>query len=214
MYRSKTVLRSRPVQGDGRGVAQSGSAVALGATGRRFDPGRPDQPPITPEISARFWAKVEKRGPDECWPWTASTTRGGYGDFKLPGQKVVASRYAYFLATHHWPGRYLVCHACDNPPCCNPAHLWLGLHSDNSRDKIAKGRARTGDQRGSRNPKAKLTEADIIEIRRLIGEGMTNTAIGPMFGVTHSAISLIRLGRFWKHVDADALPLFASAGGR
>lgn len=185
------------------GVAQPGQSAGFGASRPQVQllpPGR-DEPPISEKIAVRFWAKVEKHGPDECWPWTASQWKGGYGCFKLPDRStIVASRYAYFLVTKHWPGRYLVCHSCDNPPCCNPAHLWLGLHKDNSDDKISKGRARTADMRGSRNGHAKLTEGDVERIRERIAAGETNVAIAPAYGVHHSTISLIRGGKFWKHV--------------
>lgn len=161
----------------------------------------PHPPPVTAELEARFWAKVDKRGPTECWLWTACCTGNGYGNFRLPGRRTVtSSRYAYLLATKKWPGRYLVCHSCDTPRCCNPAHLWLGLPVDNTRDMLAKGRGRNGDRRGSKNGNAKLTEEDIHEIRRLIANGLNNTVIAARFGVVHGMISLIRLGKKWKHV--------------
>ena len=96
-------------------------------------------------MKKRFWSKVDQRGPDECWPWTASTN-GGYGAFgaKLFGEKKMrvhrAHRVAFFLATGVAPDDLVVCHSCDNPPCCNPAHLWLGTQADNNRDMSIKGR--------------------------------------------------------------------------
>lgn len=181
-------------------VAQSGSATRLGRVGRRFESCRSDQPPVTPELVERFWLKIRKGGADECWPWTGAKSRG-YGSFRIPRRSSIqATRYAYLLATKRWPGRYLVCHACDNPACCNPAHLWLGLPADNSRDMVMKGRQRSPDQRGENNPRAKLTDDRVREIRRLIADGLTNVTIAPLFGVSHATISLIRLGRFWKHV--------------
>jgi hypothetical protein len=85
----------------------------------------------------RFWAKVEQRGPDECWPWLASADEYGYGRFR----GVAASRAAYTY-TKGDPGRLLVCHTCDNPGCVNPAHLWLGTVRDNGVDCSQKRRAR------------------------------------------------------------------------
>jgi hypothetical protein len=90
-----------------------------------------------------------------------------------------------------------VCHRCDNPPCCNPDHLWLGTNADNVADKMAKGRQPVQDQRGERNTAAKLTAADVEKIRGMIRAGMTNIAIAARFGVTHQLISRIRRGKAW-----------------
>lgn len=158
-------------------------------------------PALTPELVERFWAKAAKAGPDECWLWQGARNGNGYGNYRVPGRvTVTASRYAYFIATKRWPGRYLVCHACDTPLCVNPAHLWLGLPADNTRDMVEKGRARNGDRRGSKNPRAKLSEDAVREIKRLIETGLSNTVIAERFSVHHSTVSLIRLGLKWRHV--------------
>ena len=83
----------------------------------------------------RFWEKVEFGAPDECWLWTAARDRRGYGMF----EHHYASRVAYTLTVGD-PGDLDVLHACDNPPCCNPLHLWAGTAQDNIQDAIAKGR--------------------------------------------------------------------------
>lgn len=75
---------------------------------------------------------------DECWEWNAAKTAGGYGTYRRFG----SHRVAYYLATGIDPGDAQVCHRCDNPSCCNPAHLFIGSHGDNMADKVAKGRAR------------------------------------------------------------------------
>lgn len=85
----------------------------------------------------RFWDKVDVKGKDECWLWTAST-RNGYGAFKLDGRVVSAHRIAYALE-FGWPKNY-VCHRCDIRICCNPKHLFDGTHSDNMKDAFNKGR--------------------------------------------------------------------------
>lgn len=87
---------------------------------------------------ARFWSKADRRGPDECWEWKAcrTTKRGGYGQFRVtlaPGKNVVLySHRAAYEATFGAPPVGLLRHKCDNPPCCNPAHLIPGTHADNT----------------------------------------------------------------------------------
>lgn len=78
-------------------------------------------------------------GPSGCWPWTWATSHG-YGRLRVFGRPMYAHRLAYLLAHGPIPVGMLVCHHCDNPPCVNPAHLFLGTDSDNQQDKVAKGR--------------------------------------------------------------------------
>lgn len=95
----------------------------------------------------RFWRDVDKRGPDECWPWKRSTMRGGYGRFPVTSRNQQrAHRYAYELTHGPIPKDIVICHRCDNPPCCNPAHLFAGTHADNVRDRVAKGRSSSGEK--------------------------------------------------------------------
>lgn len=91
-----------------------------------------------------FWAQVQIGDPDDCWEWQGSRDTDGYGRDRRGGVTRRSSRVAFFLATGIDPGDLLVCHSCDNPPCCNPAHLWLGTHQDNSRDMVEKGRSTSG----------------------------------------------------------------------
>lgn len=95
--------------------------------------------PMTNAERARFWSYVDKRGEGECWPWLGAVTKNeGRGRFTLRRESFSAPRVAYAL-TFGEPAA-LVCHTCDNPPCCNPGHFFLGTHADNVHDCIAKGR--------------------------------------------------------------------------
>jgi len=157
-------------------------------------------PNMPPNRIEAFHANVDRSaGPDGCWPWGMSTDGKGYGRFKVESHfNAKAHRVAYFL--HHGvdPLRKSVCHACDNPICCNPAHLFLGTHADNMADMAAKKRARSGENPGTRN--ARLSPNDLEFVRKSILAGMGNTEIAKHVPVSHAQISRIRLGKAWvKH---------------
>lgn len=158
--------------------------------------------------SKRFWGHVEIKDKDDCWIWTRSSGRGGYGTFVLCSIKYQSHRYAFFLTKGYFPQKpYEVCHTCDYPPCCNPCHLFAGTRSDNVQDCIAKGRF--GNRGGENAPNAKLTSGDVLFIRKMhIGPGIFARRNVPFstqwfadrFGVTYSAISRIISGRSWKNI--------------
>jgi len=94
----------------------------------------------------RFLNKVDKTSnPNGCWEWTAFKNRNGYGRFIDNGQWM-AHRWAAKNLGNMDLQDFCVCHTCDNPGCVNPAHLFLGTHTDNMRDKVAKGRASLGNR--------------------------------------------------------------------
>lgn len=98
--------------------------------------------------AASFWAKVERRGPDECWPWVGARKPRGYGNVRIDGKYRLAHRVAWELATGTTiPSGCIVMHRCDNPPCCNPAHLLMGTMKDNTADMRRKGRDSFFDKR-------------------------------------------------------------------
>lgn len=94
-----------------------------------------------PGVEARFWAQAEKRGPDECWPWTGATHGNGYGRIRAGRRVRPAHQVAWEIENGKPfpPGAY-GCHRCDNPICVNPAHIWPGTHSENIQDAVRKGR--------------------------------------------------------------------------
>lgn len=104
----------------------------------------------------RLWARVDKSGgPDVCWPWTGARRAEGYGMISDGnGHNTGTHRLAWTFTNGPIPAGLFVCHRCDNPPCCNPAHLFLGTNADNARDRADKGRGnahlRSGDRNGMR----------------------------------------------------------------
>lgn len=147
----------------------------------------------------KFWARVSCGDPEKCWPWTgANDGRKGYGRFKIQSDWGVGThRVAYALAYGLIPRGLDVLHRCDNPPCCNPAHLFIGSHKDNMADMALKGRANGVGRPGEANANAKLTQANVTEIRGLIQAGHRNTEIAARYGVGDDIISKIKTGKAW-----------------
>lgn len=153
----------------------------------------------------RFWANVDKRGPDECWDWKGGRAkRGGYGKLGIGNKTIVASRFSYEL--HHGPaGELHVCHRCDNPPCCNPAHLFLGTIADNMRDKAAKGRCRV--PAGEAHYAAKITAADVLTIWH---SSESHTVLARRYGLTPNSVRAIHDGRSWTSLTGGQSPYWTA----
>jgi len=151
--------------------------------------------PMPRPLTDRFWEKVDKRGPDECWEWRAARHKSGYGQFKYGGAMKQAHRVAWELINGPIPKGIWVLHHCDNPGCVNPAHLFLGTHQDNMADMDAKGRRWMGPMnRGERNGNANLREITVRTIRIAAG---TQREIAKRFNTSQSRVSEIRTGKAW-----------------
>ena len=152
----------------------------------------------------RFWAMVEKT--DACWVWKGATYGGGYGMFmygEVPARQrkaTPAHRVSWMIANGPIPDGLCVCHTCDNRPCVNPAHLWLGTHADNAWDKSRKGRC--SDTAGDNSAVRKLSWEVVREIRQLIADGGRTCALARQFGLTKQHVSAIKRGAYWKEKAA------------
>lgn len=159
-------------------------------------------------IADRFWAKVERGDPAACWLWTASLNATGYGQIGSGrGAHATRERVRPLLAhrvsweLHHGeppPDNLCVCHRCDNPRCVNPGHLFLGTMGDNMRDKVAKGRARSGALRGEDHGNAVLTQAQADSIRARIAAGEKKIDLRREFGVSRNTIRRVAGGKTYQ----------------
>lgn len=137
-----------------------------------------------------------------CVETTWSRNEKGYGRASRDGRRILAHRYAWEQAHGPVPVGLFVLHACDNPPCVNVEHLFLGTYADNNADRDAKGRT----QRGHRHVHARLTEPDVVDIRRRHAAGETYTTIGHDYGMDHSGIRRAVIGENWRHVAFQPAP--------
>jgi hypothetical protein len=128
-----------------RGINPAWSPEELSAIKARGSAARWN-PDGTLTLADRFWSKVDKSGPNGCWVWTASCHPHGHGQFSLHGVPVKSHRLSYEWANGPIPPDRGVLHHCDNPPCVNPDHLYLGTQADNDRDMAVRrrGTARRG----------------------------------------------------------------------
>lgn len=152
--------------------------------------------------SCRFWINVGvSADPDACWPWTKYIGEHGYGTLTGDGQRggMLTHRFAYRVVNGEIPEGMLVCHRCDNRPCCNPNHLFVGTYMDNVVDMKQKGRERKSH--GEDHSKAILTEKEVRQIRLLRDMGLTITKISEIVEHPFGRVRAVFNNVTWKHVS-------------
>lgn len=155
---------------------------------------------ISKTLERRFWAKVAKRGPDECWNWTASKIRG-YGVIGVGAKEKILAHRASMLLHGINPEGFCVMHSCDNPSCVNPSHLSLGSHADNMADCKNKGRQAKGDKNGRRV----LSSVEVGAIRQRYREIHSFQKVASEFGVSRMTATLAAIGETWEG-EANGVP--------
>lgn len=147
-------------------------------------------------LEAKFWRNVDKRGPDECWPWLAFLCRGGYGRVRFKNVRTAATHISLEIDGRPRPpapGDHAL-HSCDNRKCVNPAHLRWGTHQDNMRDMIQRGRqARKAGRRVLRRLfREKYTPA---QIDLVLNTNLPPSALEDVLGIPKKAVISIRRRR-------------------
>lgn len=148
-----------------------------------------------------FLHKVDIGSPSACWPWLGSLKGCGHGSWAYKCYRNgtrIASREVFKLFKTD-PEHYFVCHSCGNARCCNPDHLYLGTAKDNQQDRIK----HNTSNRGSRCGTARLTEKQVIQIKKLILQKVKLIDIAVQFNVSESTIKHIKQNRNWAHITVD-----------
>lgn len=175
----------------------------------------------------RFFSGIKKDSTTGCWEWSGTKNNHGYGMMGVCTDAILVHRYSWM---HHYgeiPDGLIVCHKCDNPPCANPEHLFLGTHKDNVHDKILKGRdintrnalkstnalktkntlrakgvLKVKDPSKARSRSdTKLTPEQVKEIKFLLRGGVKQAHVAKQFSVSRTTIMFINQGKTWGHIE-------------
>lgn len=144
-----------------------------------------------------------------CWEWTGARDWDGYGLLQVDGRPQRAARLAFAWFVRPLVDGEVVRHRCDNPPCCNPAHLVAGSPAENSGDMVERQRS----ARGVRNAAARLTEGRVILIRQRHAAGASIAQLARDEGVSESAIRSIVTGQWWRHVGGPIADVAGTTSG-
>jgi hypothetical protein len=157
-------------------------------------------PSLSADEEARFWSKVDKRDPSGCWLWTACTTKTGYGAINIGGRICTSHRISWEITCGPIPRGMFVCHICDVRACVRPDHLFLGTHTDNMRDMVAKARHARAAPKGAGNGNHKLTDGRVRLILAAASHGVSGAELAKRLGVSQPVVSKIIRGDGWRHI--------------
>lgn len=165
------------------------------------------KPHLRGPVAERVAFYVDRTGgAAACWPWSAGRCRDGYGIVSIKNRPWRATHAVLtFLCGATVPVGMCVCHRCDNPPCCNPSHLFVGTNADNMADKARKGRGKNPTRSGELNHLSVLKEAQVYEIARRLGRGERPYLVAAAVGTSRPTIFAIRSRKTWKHLDLEPL---------
>lgn len=149
----------------------------------------------------RFWTHVQRAGADDCWPWTGFLNADGYGHLRVGTSMIRAHRYALMLSGVDVKAGDSVLHSCDHPACCNPGHLRVGTQQENIQDMLDRNRYLPSRPHGESHSSAKLTAAQVVELRARWSAGEPAPALARSTGLSKSAIYSAVTGKTWKHLN-------------
>lgn len=148
----------------------------------------------------RFCSRIVKSDDDKCWGWRGAVHPFGYGVFTINRKNIAAHRASWQFFCGEIPPELHVLHRCDNPPCCNPNHLFLGTAKDNIRDCVQKGRYKSNSKRGEEHNAAKLTTKDVLTIRKAIKDGVSQSSLARKYKISLGCIWAIKIRKTWAHL--------------
>ena len=191
--RTRTHSRTCSVEGCGTAAIKRGMCNRHYLRWYRSTP-REQRTPTWRDLDdeARFWEKVERKGPSGCWPWHGCRRPSGHGVAVVGGKSIPAGAAALIFSGKPRHDGMWALHRCDNPECVNPRHLYWGTPQDNSDDAWARG------LHPVRN--SKVTADQVVEIRDMYAAGADASDLAMKFGIAKCSIYLITSGAKWKNV--------------
>jgi hypothetical protein len=190
-----------------------GAYLARGFCGKHYqrwkkygDPERVQN--IVGDDERRFWSYVESGPADSCWLWIGGKDCDGYGRLQVKGKSRPAHRLAWGFVNGAIPDGLYVCHTCANPPCVNPAHLWLGTNDENMADCTIKGRRPSGDRNGTRTKpesvrrgeshcRTKITWEQVQQILSARQAGAPSSQLAREYGLSHGYVNRL-VGGYYR----------------
>lgn len=148
-------------------------------------------------LEQRLWSRVDKSTPNGCWEWQGKRSQSGYGRIMYGNKETSVHRVVWELVNGPIADGVVICHQCDNPSCCNPDHLFEGTQQDN----LLNMRSKQRHAFGSRHGQTKLTESDVVEIRRRHSAGeVSQQELAQEYRVAQYTIYAIVHRKTWAHI--------------